>query len=158
MKKLISAVFVTLALTACTTTENTNITSSNTSVLTKSENSPKNIIMIVGDGMGPAYTTAYRYFNDNPETKIIEETVFDRLLVGMASTYPARVSGYVTDSAAAATALATGVKSYNGAIGLDVDKNPVETVLERAKKQGKKTGVVVTSQVNHANASLLSNP
>ena len=150
MKKLLSSIFVTLALSACTTTEHSSDILADNSVDLSSLNGPKNIIMIVGDGMGPAYTTAYRYFHDNPETKIIEETVFDRLLVGMASTYPARVSGYVTDSAAAATALATGVKSYNGAIGLDVDKNPVETVLEWAKKQGKKTGVVVTSQVNHA--------
>lgn len=149
MKKLLSAFFVSLALSACTATENTNTKSTDMASASSTKN-PKNIIMIVGDGMGPAYTTAYRYFNDNPETKVIEETVFDRLLVGMASTYPARVSGYVTDSAAAATALATGVKSYNGAIGLDVDKNSVETVLEWAKKQGKKTGVVVTSQVNHA--------
>lgn len=139
---LFSAVFVTLALSACTITKSPSVASPVTG--------PKNIIMIVGDGMGPGYTTAYRYFNDNPETSIIEQTVFDRLLIGMASTYPAPVSGYVTDSAAAATALATGVKSYNGAIGLDVNKKPVETVLEWAKKQGKKTGVVVTSQVNHA--------
>lgn len=40
-------------------------------------NTPKNIIMIVGDGMGPAYTTAYRYFKDNPETLDVESTVFD---------------------------------------------------------------------------------
>ena len=106
--------------------------------------------MIVGDGMGPAYTSAYRYFNDNPDTPMIEETVFDRHLVGLSSTYPARVSGYVTDSAAGATALATGVKSYNGAIAVDVNKESVETVLERAKTLGKKTGVVVTSQINHA--------
>jgi len=150
MKKLLSSVFVTLALSACTTTEHSSDISADNTIALTSASGPKNIIMIVGDGMGPAYTTAYRYFNDNPETKIIEETVFDRRLVGMASTYPARVSGYVTDSAAAATALATGVKSYNGAIGLDVDKKRVETVLEWAKKQGKKTGVVVTSQVNHA--------
>jgi len=150
MKKLLSTVFVTLALSACTTTENSSVISPGNAIDSKSSSSPKNIIMIIGDGMGPAYTTAYRYFNDNPETTIIEQTVFDRLLVGMASTYPAAVSGYVTDSAAAATALATGVKSYNGAIGLDVDKKPVETVLEWAKKQGKKTGIVVTSQVNHA--------
>jgi alkaline phosphatase len=149
MKKLFSAAFITFALSACTTTENTHILSSNNTVV-NSLNGPKNIIMIVGDGMGPAYTTAYRYFNDNPETAVIEATVFDRRLVGMASTYPAPVSGYVTDSAAAATALATGVKSYNGAIGLDVNKKSVETVLEWAKKQGKKTGIVVTSQVNHA--------
>jgi alkaline phosphatase len=149
MKKLLSTIVVTLALSACATTENTNVLPENNAV-TSPFNSPKNIIMVVGDGMGPAYTTAYRYFIDNPQTDEIEETVFDRILVGMASTYPARVSGFVTDSAAAATALATGVKSYNGAIGLDVNKKPVETVLERAKKLGKKTGVVVTSQVNHA--------
>ena len=111
---------------------------------------PSNIIMVIGDGMGPAYTSAYRYFNDNPKTVAIEETVFDRHLKGMSSTYPAPVSGVVTDSAAAATALATGVKSYNGAISVDVDKKPVQTVLEWAKSQGKKTGVVVTSQINHA--------
>jgi len=113
-------------------------------------NTPKNIIMIIGDGMGPAYTSAYRYYHDDPKTKKIEDTVFDRTLVGMSSTYPARVSGYVTDSAAGATALATGYKTYNGAIALTTDKKPVETVLERAKKLGKSIGVVVTSQVNHA--------
>ena len=83
---------------------------------------PKNVIMVVGDGMGPAYTTAYRYFADDKNTLDVEQTVFDRMLVGMASTYPARISGYVTDSAAGATALATGVKSYNGAIAVNVDK------------------------------------
>ena len=111
---------------------------------------PDNIIMIVGDGMGPAYTSAYRYFHDDPKTAAIEQTVFDRHLVGMSSTYPAPVSGYVTDSAAGATALATGTKTYNGAIGVDTDKKPLESVLVWAKTQGKKTGVVVTSRINHA--------
>tara|TARA_R110002167_G_scaffold143757_1_gene333327 strand:- start:186 stop:1481 length:1296 start_codon:yes stop_codon:yes gene_type:complete len=111
---------------------------------------PKNIIMIVGDGMGPAYTTAYRMYADDPSTPEVEQTVFDRLLVGMASTHPDLVSGYVTDSAAGATALSTGVKSYNGAIAVDVNKKTVLTVLELAKMQGRKTGVAVTSEVNHA--------
>jgi len=150
MKLLLTTIIISLTLSACTTHESSTSITAEASLAEKSTTLPKNIIMVVGDGMGPAYTTAYRYFNDNPDTKVIEETVFDRHLVGMASTYPARVSGYVTDSAAAATALATGVKSYNGAIGLDVDKKPVETVLEWAKKHGKKTGVVVTSQINHA--------
>ncbi len=150
MKKLLSTVFISFALGACTTSGNTDSALMSSDTSAKLNNKPKNIIMVVADGMGPAYTTAYRYFNDNPETLLIEETVFDRHLVGMASTYPAKVSGYVTDSAAAATALATGVKSYNGAIGVDVNKKPVESVLEWAKKQGKKTGVVVTSQINHA--------
>lgn len=150
MKKLLSTVFISFALGACNTSGNADSALMSSDTSAKLNNKPKNIIMVVADGMGPAYTTAYRYFNDNPETLLIEETVFDRHLVGMASTYPAKVSGYVTDSAAAATALATGVKSYNGAIGVDVNKKPVESVLEWAKKQGKKTGVVVTSQINHA--------
>jgi len=111
---------------------------------------PKNIVILIGDGMGPAYTSAYRYYKDNPETQEIEQTVFDRLLVGTASTYPARVSGYVTDSAASATALATGVKSYNGAISVDTDKQTLPTIMEMAKKQGLSTGVAVSSQINHA--------
>ncbi|OEG74168.1 alkaline phosphatase [Shewanella colwelliana] len=111
---------------------------------------PKNIVIMVGDGMGPSYTAAYRYYQDNPSTQEVEQTVFDRLLVGSASTYPAAVSGYVTDSAAAATALATGVKSYNGAISVDVDKRTIPTLMELAKKRGMSTGVAVTAQINHA--------
>jgi alkaline phosphatase len=150
MKKLLSAVSIILALTACQTIDNDSTAMLLNTETAKNIPSPKNIIMVIADGMGPAYTTSYRYFNDDPTTDIVEETVFDRLLVGSASTYPASVSGVVTDSAAGATALATGYKTYNGAIALDVNKNSVETVLEFARKQGKKTGVVVTSQINHA--------
>ena len=120
------------------------------SFATVANDAPHNIIMVVADGMGPEFVTAYRYFNDDPKTENVERTIFDQYLIGSASTYPAPVSGYVTDSAAGATALATGVKTYNGAIAVDVDKKPLETVLERAKKLGLKTGAVVTSQVNHA--------
>ena len=111
---------------------------------------PKNIIMVVADGMGPAYVTAYRNFKDDPNTDVVETVVFDRMLVGTSSTYPAKQSGYITDSAASATALATGVKSYNGAVGVDINKQAVKTVLHQAKLNGKKTGIAVTSQVVHA--------
>ena len=111
---------------------------------------PKNIIMVVADGMGPAYTTAYRNYVDDPTTPNIEPVVFDDILVGNASTYPAQVSGYVTDSAAAATALASGVKSYNGAIGVDVNKQPVNSVMYYAKSKSMRTGLAVTSQIVHA--------
>lgn len=111
---------------------------------------PKNIIMVIADGMGPAYTTAYRYFKDDPSTVEVEKTIFDKYLLGSISTYPDKVSGYVTDSAAGATALASGIKTYNGAIGTDVNKNKVTSVLEVARRKGKKIGVVVTSAINHA--------
>jgi len=93
----------------------------------------------------------YRYFADDPATRdLIEPTVFDEMLVGGASTHPAKVSGVVTDSAASATAMSAGIKTYNGAIAVDENKQPVQTVLEQAKLQGMKTGVAVTSQIVHA--------
>src|SRR5699024_9917104 len=48
------------------------------------------------------------------------------------------------------TTMASGVKTYNNAIAVDLNRQEVETVLEKAKKQGKATGLVATSQVNHA--------
>lgn len=144
-QNLLVAMTATLILSACV---NTPDTASNPGQQTPAK--PKNIIMIVSDGMGPAYTTAYRNFRDNPATSKVETVVLDDIFVGNASTYPHQVSGFVTDSAAAATALASGVKSYNGAIGVDKDKKPVTTVLQRAKQLGMRTGVAVTSQVVHA--------
>jgi alkaline phosphatase len=118
--------------------------------LTEQRKSTKNIIMVIGDGMGPAYTTGYRYYMDDKTTPKVETTIFDELLTGMSSTYPINTQGYVTDSAAAATALSTGHKTYNGAIAVDINKKPLLTLMERAKQLGKKTGLVVTSQINHA--------
>lgn len=113
------------------------------------DDTPKNIIYMIGDGMGPAFTTAYRYYQDNPDTQEIEPTVYDAILVGMAKTYPDDDT-YVTDSAASATALSSGIKSYNGAIAVDRDKKPVKTMLQMAKEQGMTTALVATSQINHA--------
>lgn len=155
MKLFLSAISLSLLCASCANTAHVNdhtAVHESTNVLstTVPTQLPKNIIMVIGDGMGPAYTSAYRYFSDNPKTTVVEETVFDRHLTGLSSTYPAPISGVVTDSAASATALSTGIKSYNGAIGVDVNKQEIQTVLEWAKLQGKKTGVVVTSQINHA--------
>lgn len=149
VKKVVRASLVSSAsialLAGCTVTEpNNNIDK------TVATNTPKNIIMVVADGMGPAYTTAYRNFVDDKNTPEIEKVVFDDILVGNASTHPAHVSGYVTDSAAAATALASGTKSYNGAIGVDVEMEPVNSVMHYAKGLGMRTGLAVTSQIVHA--------
>lgn len=120
-----------------------------------SNNNPKNIIMIIADGMGPNFAPAYRYYKNGKSH--IEPTVFDKYFVGSSSTYPHHTEDLVTDSAASATALASGIKTYNGAIGVDINQKPVLTVLEYAKTIGKKTGIVVTSEVNHATpASYLS--
>ena len=74
---------------------------------------PSNIIYMIGDGMGPSYLSAYRYFKDDKTTPAVENTIFDELWLGMASTYPDDDT-YVTDSAAGATALATGSGSMGG--------------------------------------------
>ncbi|WP_152088269.1 alkaline phosphatase [Pseudoalteromonas sp. A25] len=120
-----------------------------TSSYALAQSSPKNVIYMIGDGMGPAYTTAYRYYTDNKDTKVVEPTVFDSILVGMAHTYPDDDT-VVTDSAAGATALSTGSKSYNGAIAVDTHKKSLTTMLEIAKLKGMTTALVATSQINHA--------
>lgn len=146
---LVGAATLLTSVTGCTQSF-----ADNSSQQLVGSSNPKNIIMVVADGMGPAYPAAYRYFADNPETALVEETIFDQIYVGNSSTYPAADKGtsnlYVTDSAASATSLATGVKTYNGAIGVDLDKKPHITVLEWAKTIGKRTGIAVTSQIVHA--------
>jgi alkaline phosphatase len=69
-------------------------------------------------------------------------------IVGLQKTHSA--SHLETDSGAAGTALSTGVKTFNAAIGVDKDSSAVATIFELAKKQGMKTGFVVTSSVVHA--------
>lgn len=110
----------------------------------------KNVIFLIGDGMGVSYTSAYRYLKDNPSTKEVELTEFDKYLVGQQKTYPEDPHQNVTDSAAAATAMSAGVKTYNAAIGVDNDGSSVKTVLEAAKEKGKSTGLVSTSEITHA--------
>jgi len=155
MKKILCVASLSFVLFGCTATLDldTDAVEKNPVPAPVSEltsTSPLNIIMVVADGMGPAYTSGFRYYNDNPNTPEIEPNWFERHHVGNSSTYPANISGLVTDSAASATALASGVKSYNGAIGVDVHKQPVSSVLHAAKLKGMKTGLAVTSQIVHA--------
>ncbi|WP_408634132.1 alkaline phosphatase [Planococcus lenghuensis] len=111
---------------------------------------PENIIFLIGDGMGIEYVSAYRYLQDDARTAIVDDTAFDPYLTGMQSTHADDPEANVTDSAAAATAMAAGVKTYNSSIAVDNDRSAVQTVLEAAKAQGKATGLVVTSEVTHA--------
>lgn len=125
------------------------VTASALASLSSASAAPPNIIYIVGDGMGAPYVSAYRYFSHNTAPLPVANTLFDEMLIGTAQTYP-HDDTYVTDSAAAATALASGTKSYNGAIGVDPEHRPLESILERAKARGYTTAMVVTSAVTHA--------
>jgi alkaline phosphatase len=110
----------------------------------------KNVILLIGDGMGFSYTTGLRYFNHDSQKGLMNPTIFDQYFIGSQSTYSLDRESNITDSAAAGTALSTGYKTYNGALGLNIDKKAVPTILEFAKFRGKSTGLVGTSQINHA--------
>ncbi len=102
----------------------------------------KNVIYVIGDGMG---------FNHIENTKLYmgeDKLRFEDYYVGEVTTYSANSD--VTDSAAAATALATGVKTKNGRVGVDGEGNTLENLMEISKKYGKKTGVVTTDTLDGA--------
>ena len=103
---------------------------------------PKNVIFLIGDGMGLAQ--AYAGYTANGGQLYLQN--FKK--VGFATTYCK--GKYVTDSAAAGTALASGKKTYYGAIGVDTDTVKIENIREKLEKQGLATGVVVTCAVTHA--------
>ncbi len=102
---------------------------------------PKNLILIIPDGFGPSSLTAAREFKGLP-------LALDGITHGNVQTRS--TDSPVTDSAAGATAYATGHRTYNGAISVDPEKRPLATLLEAASARGMKTGLVVTSKVTHA--------
>ncbi|QSF44655.1 alkaline phosphatase [Paenibacillus tianjinensis] len=117
----------------------------------------QNLIVLIGDGMGPAQVSAARYFQQY--TKGVNHLNIDPYYVGQATTYADRgedggkvVSGIVTDSASAGTAFATGHKTYNAGISVsneDVAK-PFASIIEAAESSGKATGLVTTARITHA--------
>ncbi len=141
---------------------------------------PDNVIVLIGDGMGYEQIdaaglyrdgTSYNQFALDPETGEVERepaeasNVYEEFDVQLsAATYPEGGSydpasawsdfdyvndGY-TDSAAAGTALATGVHTDNGVIGLDPDLMPVRNLTERAQETGRASGVVSSVPFSHA--------
>ncbi len=103
---------------------------------------PKNIILMIGDGMGVTQISAGLYSNSN-------HLNLERFpVVGLHKSYSG--DNLITDSAAGATAFSAGVKTYNGAIGVDMDTLPVTTILELAEAAGMPTGLVATSSIVHA--------
>ena len=102
----------------------------------------KNVIFFIGDGMGVAQRTLlYYYLGHQPVMNQMD-------VVGLYTTHMG--DDYITDSAASGTAMSTGVKTYDGAIGVDMDRQPVRTILEAAKEAGKAAGLVATVRISHA--------
>lgn len=112
----------------------------------------KNVILLIGDGMGDSEITVARNY------AVGAGNFFKGLdalpVTGQYTHYSLdKKTGkpdYVTDSAASGTAWATGVKSYNGAISVDIQGKPHKTLLQRAKEAGIATGNVSTAELQDA--------
>lgn len=113
--------------------------------LTASCNQPevKNVIYLIGDGMGFGAVTSLLYSED-------ELTGFEQgpVVIGLSETSSA--DNYTTDSAAGGTALATGTRTNNSYVGVDPEGNQLTSILRKAQAMGKKTGIVVNTTLTEA--------
>lgn len=105
-------------------------------------NAQKRVILFIGDGVGASHWTAARIASAEPLA------VSQFKVMGLVDTRASNT--LITESGAGATAYASGVRTYYFAIGVGPDSQPVETVLEAAKKKGWATGLVATSSITHA--------
>ena len=106
---------------------------------------PVNVILMIGDGMGLAHLSAGMYANGG------ELTITNLKTTGWSRTQSA--TDFTTDSAASGTAYATGVKTHNGAIGVDKDNNPVANLPEKLAEYGIVSGIVTTDSMDGATPS-----
>ncbi len=103
----------------------------------------KNIILMIGSGMGATQVTAGIYANEEGQLNLERFPI-----TGLQKCHS--TEGLITDSAAGATAIACGVKTYNGAIGVDEDTVLVHSILKELKTASYATGLVVTSKIQDA--------
>jgi len=121
----------------------------------------KNVILLIGDGMGTTEITSARNYQHGAAGTL---PGLDALpITGEYTTFALTKDGpekgkpdYVTDSAAAGTGWATGTKTYNGAISVDLDGQPLDTILEIVQKQGFATGNVTTAELQDATPAVLT--
>jgi alkaline phosphatase len=133
-------VFLLLLFGACKSTRETTIPPPSGPQVELAK--PRNVIFLIGDGMGLPQITGAMYMNNNT-------SVFERFKnIGFHKSSAS--DNLVTDSAAGATAMASGVKTYNGAIGVNARKEPVPTLLEMAEQKQMATGLVASSSITHA--------
>ena len=147
MQKLLIKLAIIASFSACRTPQYITEKSVQTGATTTRQvaKRPKNIILMIGDGMGLAQVTAGLYTNNNHLN--LEQFP----VIGLHKNYPDDdEDGLITDSAAGATSFACGVKTYNAAIGVGVDSLPRTTILEMAERNGLATGLVVTCNIQHA--------
>ncbi|MGD9077979.1 MAG: alkaline phosphatase [Desulfobacterales bacterium] len=136
------------------------ITFAGTAALAK-RNKAKNIIVMISDGWGYNQidaTSMYQYgkTGDQVYEKFPCKTSMSTYMYGDSYDPIAAWDDFdyvtfdATDSAAAATTMSTGIKTYSGAIGVDLVANPLKHAMEFAEEQGKSTGVVTSVEFSHA--------
>ncbi|MFN3197123.1 MAG: alkaline phosphatase [Bradymonadia bacterium] len=114
----------------------------------------KNVILMIGDGMGPQQVGLLEAYATRAPNSIYEgrPTGFHQLMdegeLGMSRHYPA--DGVVVDSACSATQLATGAPAGLEMVGLDAQGNPAQTIIELGREMGKATGIVSDTRITHA--------
>ena len=117
----------------------------------------KNVILLIGDGMGDSEITAARNYAEGAGGyfKGIDALPLSGQYTHYALNKKTGKPDYVTDSAASATAWGTGVKTYNGALGVDIHEKDHQTILELAKAAGLATGNVSTAELQDATPAAL---
>lgn len=111
----------------------------------------RNVIFILGDGMGHQEITAARNYLKGANGRF--EGLDELTASGAYTTFAVGPDGkrqYVTDSAASATGWSTGTKTYNGALSVDIEGKPHENLIEMAKNAGMRTGNVSTAEIQDA--------
>ena len=104
--------------------------------------SPLNVILLIGDGMGLSQISAGMYANNN------QTVLEDFSIIGLSKTHA--INSLVTDSAASGTAMACGEKTYNGVLGISSRNQKLESVLEICEDNGYNTGLIANSSIVHA--------
>ncbi|MCQ2158021.1 MAG: alkaline phosphatase [Bacteroidales bacterium] len=116
--------------------------------LTAGADTPKYVFYLIGDGMGINEVYSAQLYNRATGYGPENLNFFHFPVRTFVTTYSA--SSLVTDSAAAGTALATGVKTYNDAMGVDADTVAVSSIADWAKSAGFGVGVITSVGINHA--------
>ena len=106
---------------------------------------PKYLFLFIGDGMSIPQRMVGEEFAQKQGKKLVMNH-----MPYTATTRTSSASSFVTDSAAAATAIACGTKTANGRLGVDAKGERLESMAEVAKKAGYKVGIVTSVNLNHA--------
>ncbi|MCH3917283.1 MAG: alkaline phosphatase [Spirochaetia bacterium] len=149
MKRILSIVSVLLTASCLLVAEGEVETSAVLQPNGSQAGRAKHVILLIGDGMGvPQIAAADAYLGAEDGNWMGKLSFEDFPHQGMTTTYAS--DRLITDSAAAGTAIATGHKTYCGAISVDDNHTPLTSILAEAQQQGKATGVLTTTRVTHA--------